>query len=103
MEEKRSAERIEFPLKFNNSTDIVISVKNVSESGICIVMNEPYDVGRYFSRSFILPSGTGINILGKIVWQKMKKHNEYETGIQFISLGSTDREHLVQYINSVLE
>ena len=102
MVEKRSNILVEFPLDFKISTDIVIAIKNVSEHGICVIMNEAYDVGRYFSRSFILPSGAGINILGKVVWQKMKRHNEYETGIQFISMGSTDREHLIQYINSVL-
>ncbi|MBN2531948.1 MAG: PilZ domain-containing protein [Spirochaetales bacterium] len=99
MKEKRSIQRVEFPSDFKNSTDI-IAVKDVSEHGICVIMNEPYDVGRYFSRSFLLPSGAGINILGKVMWQKIKKHNEYETGIQFISLGSADREHLMRYIKN---
>jgi hypothetical protein len=103
VEEKRTAQRVELQFDFKNSIDRVIAVKNVSENGICILTDELYESGRYFSRNFILPGGAGINILGKVMWQKMKKHNQYETGIQFISLGSTDREHLMHYLNKTLK
>lgn len=99
MNEKRGTERVELHLDLKNSSDQVIVLKNVSGQGLCVISNEPYDIGRYFSRRFILPNGSSINILGKVVWQKMKKRNEYESGIKFISLGSTDREYLTQYIS----
>jgi hypothetical protein len=99
LEEKRTSERVELHIEFEEPVDRVVAVKNVSEHGICIITNEMYETGRYFSRGFILPGGAGINILGKVMWQKTMKQNEYETGINFISLRSTDREHLMRYIN----
>ena len=103
MEEKRSAERVELNIDLVNSTDNVLSLKNVSEQGVCVITSEKYSVGRYFTRSFILPNGSGINIFGKVMWQKGKNHKLYETGVKFVSLGSTDREHLNQYIKKALK
>ena len=103
MEEKRSVERVELNINFDNSTDRVISLRNVSEHGLCVITSEEYSVGRYFTRNFILPNGSGVNIFGKVVWQKSKNHNMYENGSEFISLGSTDRVHLNQYIKNALK
>ena len=99
MKEKRRTKRVELHIDLYNSTQSEIDAKNVCEHGMCIITNEPHDVGKYFRRSFILPNGAGISIFGKVVWRKIQKTNKYKTGIQFISLGSTDREHLIQYIN----
>ena len=100
MKEKRRVERVELRTDLSDSTEGVIEAKNVCEHGMCVITNEPYDVGKYFRRSFILPNGSVINIFGKVVYCNTQKQHKYETGIQFISLRSTDREHLMQYIRT---
>jgi len=103
MDEKRSVERVELNMEFEKSADNILMLKNVSEQGICVITTEKLAVGRYFTRNFILPDGLGINIFGKVMWQRIKSKDIYETGIEFISLGSTDREHLNQYIKKTLK
>ncbi|MBN2442222.1 MAG: PilZ domain-containing protein [Spirochaetales bacterium] len=103
MTERRRTSRVELNIDITNSTENAIESKNVNEHGLCLITSEQFDVGQYFRRSFILPTGAGISIFGKVVWCQIKKHKVYESGIQFISLGSADKEHLRQFIKKKLK
>lgn len=84
--------------------------KNISEGGICIIVDEKIDAGEILNLKIGLTSQGIIQIQGKIDWVngfpmiKGEKYKEkYATGIEFINVSPVKQKQIKQFISTLQE
>ena len=110
MKDKRRCDRVSVRVKVNHDHENTITIRNLSQSGMCVLSEDPLEEGRYFSRMFPLPDGKNINVFGKIVWTSAVGNNtgragsarNHLSGIEFISINTGDKESIALFVESAL-
>jgi len=105
-------EKISFPLGISGNKKQVQSA-NISPGGIAIELNTALETGDVLNMEIIIPeyykynpsykytdliTDLKINAIGTVRFQKRKRANLYETGIEFSSIDIDDRHALKRYI-----
>jgi hypothetical protein len=103
MKERRRFRRVEIDVLVNFSEKAIARTKNVNQLGICIVTDVPFKAGIYLNLIFTLPDGTTIETLGKVIWQRKIKSNEYENGIEFYNIKPDKKKKLEDFVKGYYE
>ena len=107
MEERRSSPRLDVVLKvrFERKEDFQEAlVHNISQMGVYLATDRPFDVGYQFLIEIDLPNDKGqINGKCEVVWVNQVEATDYPKGmgVQFVELGSRDRELLEEYLKEL--
>lgn len=78
--------------------------KDVSEDGICLILDERLQIADKLQIELILPTKKTINLIGKVSWVRQygvvaENHKRnYDTGIEFIDIAEEDRKEIAQFI-----
>ncbi len=77
----------------------IVTVKNISEGGICVVSDSELRAGTVLEAEILLRSHDleRFKVFCQAVWTK-KSTGGYETGMQFLGIKETDGMQLKQYI-----
>ena len=104
MDDRRSSPRLDVILKvrFERKEDFQEAlIHNISQMGVYLATDRPFDVGSQFLIEIDLPNDKG-QIKGKceVVWVNQVEAKDYPKGmgVQFIELGGSDRERLEEYL-----
>ncbi len=112
MIERRKFPRLNFRVNFEynilNKTrikDEPAETKNISESGICIILLDKVTVGDKLNLKFHFPNiNTPIKTTGIVVWTQeftvgiVDTSIAYDVGVEFIDISQEDRDKINQYI-----
>lgn len=107
MEDRRSSPRLDVVLKvrFEKKEDFQEAlVHNISQMGVYLATDRPFDVGYQFLIEIDLPNDKGqINGRCEVVWVNQVEVKDYPKGmgVQFVELGSRDRELLEEYLKEL--
>lgn len=105
---RRSAER--FPIEWavdcvTDETFLYAAITNISELGIFVACEAPFEVGTLVSLRFAPQGSAGFVLPGRVQW--VNQHRPFSPcrnrgmGIQFVDLGSEDRERIVEAIHTI--
>ena len=107
MEDRRQSPRLDVILKvrFERKEDFQEAlIHNISQLGVYLATDRPFDVGYQFLIEIDLPNGKG-QIQGKceVVWVNQVEAKDYPKGmgVQFTELKSKDRELLTEYLEEL--
>jgi len=77
-------------------------VKDISQSGICFIVDEKLEVGTVIEVSLSLEHLDFCFVAkGVVRWvNEIVKNRRYEAGVKFIDLPETDVRRLINYMNS---
>ena len=107
MEDRRSSPRLDVILKvrFERKEDFQEAlIHNISQVGVYLATDRPFDVGYQFLIEIDLPNHKG-QIKGKceVVWVNQVEAKDYPKGmgVQFIELKSKDRKLLTEYLEEL--
>ncbi|MBN1698246.1 MAG: PilZ domain-containing protein [Spirochaetales bacterium] len=98
MRERRRFRRLELDVLVNFSEKARARAKNISLLGICIITNIPFHAGVYLNLLITLPDTTTIETLGRVIWQRKIKPDEYENGIEFYNINPNEKNKLDDFI-----
>jgi len=107
MEERRSSPRLDVILKvrFERKEDFQEAlIHNISQMGVYLATDRPFDVGSQFLIEIDLPNHKG-QVKGRceVVWVNQVEAKDYPKGmgVQFVELTSKDRELLEEYLKEL--
>ena len=107
MEDRRKSPRLDVILKvrFERKEDFQEAlIHNISQLGVYLATDRPFDVGYQFLIEIDLPNDKG-QIQGKceVVWVNQVEAKDYPKGmgVQFMELKSKDRELLTEYLEEL--
>ena len=107
MQERRESPRLDVVLRvrFERKEDLQEAlIHNISQMGVYLATDRPFDVGYQFLIEIDLPNDKG-QISGKceVVWVNQVEATDYPKGmgVQFVELGSRDRELLEEYLQEL--
>jgi len=107
MEDRRQSPRLDVILKvrFERKEDFQEAlIHNISQVGVYLATDRPFDVGYHFLIEIDLPNDKG-QIKGKceVVWVNQVEAKDYPKGmgVQFIELKSKDRQRLTEYLGEL--
>lgn len=112
----KAEERREFP-RLNILTDVIYTklavqdkeklslTKNISQSGICIIIYEQLKDSDILDLRIYLPDDkTPIEAVGRVVWIKgfiigdISKGKRYDAGVEFIKISAKDKDKISKYV-----
>ncbi len=110
MEEKRRFPRFEiavgvrwagiFPDTRLGKVEEADMTKNISEGGICLIVEDKLVVGDRLQLKIELPGGKVVNAVGRTVWRDSvdvslgKDKKSHRVGIEFLNIPSQHREEI---------
>jgi len=107
MQDRRSSPRLDVVLKvrFETKEDFQEAlIHNISQMGVYLATDTPFDVGSQFLIEIDLPNDKG-QIKGKceVVWVNQIEAKDYPKGmgLQFVELTGSDRELLEEYLREL--
>ncbi len=71
---------------------------NISEGGMCIRSEKPFDAGIFILADFSLPSEKPIRVISRIIWSRASDSGGYDSGMEFWYIEDEDRHYLGKYI-----
>lgn len=84
--DKRKHERLHIKEQVNTPDSKVITGRNVSLGGICILMENKLDIDSLIDVEFYLPGNSNkFTAHAKVKWRE-KSDKGYETGLEFIDI-----------------
>jgi len=106
---RRSAERFDIEWSVDCVTDdtfLYAAITNISELGIFVACDQPFEVGTMVSLRFAPQGGAEPFALpGRVQWVNLHKPlapcRNPGMGIQFVDLGPDDRERIVEAIHTI--
>jgi len=107
MQDRRKSPRLDVVLKvrFETKEDFQEAlIHNISQMGVYLATDTPFDVGYKFLIKIDLPNDKGqINGKCEVVWVNQVEAKDYPKGmgVQFVELGSKDRELLEDYLKEL--
>jgi len=85
-----------------NHTGVMLDISsNISEGGLCLLMNEEHDKNTMLTLKIPVTNGEVIHVWGIAVWQSPQQDDGatvYNTGIQFVAIGDEEKEKLSAFI-----
>ncbi|MEJ2363703.1 MAG: TIGR02266 family protein [Deltaproteobacteria bacterium] len=107
MEDRRNSPRLDVILRvrFERKEDFQEAlIHNISQLGVYLATDRPFDVGYQFLIEIDLPNDKG-QIQGKceVVWVNQVEAKDYPRGmgVQFMELKSKDRQLLTEYLEEL--
>jgi len=107
MDDRRSTPRLDVILKVRFATKEDFQealIHNISQMGVYLATDTPFDVGYKFLIEIDLPNDKG-QIKGKceVVWVNQVEAKDYPKGmgVQFVELGSKDKGLLEEYLKEL--
>ena len=107
MQDRRKSLRLDVVLKvrFERKEDFQEAlIHNISQMGVYLATDRPFDVGYQFLIEIDLPNNKG-QIQGKceVVWVNQVEAKDYPMGmgVQFVELASKDQELLEEYLKEL--
>ena len=107
MKDRRTSPRLDVILKvrFESKEDFQEAlIHNISQMGVYLATDRPFDVGYQFLIEIDLPNHKG-QVKGKceVVWVNQVEAKDYPKGmgVQFIELKSKHKEHLEEYLKEL--
>ena len=107
MQDRRSIPRLDVVLKvrFERKEDFQEAlIHNISQKGVYLATDRPFDVGYQFLIEIDLPDDKGqIKGACEVIWVNEVEAKDYPKGmgVQFVELGSKDRELLEDYLKEL--
>ena len=107
MEDRRKSPRMDVVLRvrFQSKEDLQEAlIHNISQLGVYLATDTPFDVGYQFQIEINLPGDKGaINGSCKVIWVNEIDAEDYPKGmgVQFIDLTPKDRDLLIEYLNEL--
>jgi hypothetical protein len=81
----------------------VITVVNISHTGICFRTDNSVDSGSSVELRITLPTGKPVNLLGKVIWSNpLFETKEFNTGVKIMNVNSQDAKQFVHFYQSQL-
>jgi Tfp pilus assembly protein PilZ len=96
--DRRIKPRIELDVIVNCSRDSKSWIKNISEGGMCIRSEKPFDIGIFILADFSLPSEKPIRVISRILWSRPSDSSGFDSGMEFWYIEDEDRHYLGKYI-----
>ncbi len=95
------APRIPLDVEVNFDGNKFVYSKNISETGIALISDSPFDEGQFIQLKFTLP-GNNNEILahGKVVRVVAVSENFYECGVSFWDIADEDKEKLQDFFRN---
>ena len=76
---------------------------DVSEGGMCLEVNQQYELGSTLNLRFLLPGMKEYTeVAAKVSWVKEAQKGAYLTGLEFTDLSAMDRRRLSQFMEQAL-
>ncbi|HQP91983.1 MAG TPA: PilZ domain-containing protein [Candidatus Omnitrophota bacterium] len=78
--------------------------RNISEGGVCMVVDEPVRKGDIIELDLELPNSRIIHANGRVAWASEfdiiggKVEQKYDIGIEFIGLSDADRQEIKKFV-----
>jgi len=107
MEDRRSSPRLDVILKvrFERKEDFQEAlIHNISQMGVYLATDRPFDVGYQFLIEIDLPNDKGqINCKCEVVWVNQVEATDYPRGmgVQFVELQSKQKKLLEEYLKEL--
>ena len=107
MDDRRRSPRLDVVLKvrFETREDFQDAlIHNISQTGVYLAMDAPFDVGYQFTIEINLPNGKGqINGKCEVIWVNEIEAENYPKGmgVQLVELEPQDRELLEEYLKEL--
>ena len=99
--EKRKHPRYPLDVKVNSIQYGFATSKDLSEGGICLIAEEPFEVGSMISLSFFLPDDGGeIAAICRVMWNRKVSEHFYENGVRFWDIEDAEMEKLNSFFDS---
>ena len=88
-------------VRVNCDFDAICHSKDISEGGICIITQQPAEVGKMLNLEFLLPDRVNpIESFGKVMWCKKAIEYLYENGISFWDIKDKEQLEIKKYLES---
>ncbi len=93
--------RIPLDVRVNCDFDAIAHSKDISEGGICLITQQPAEVGKILNLVFLLPDRAyPIESFGKVMWCKTAIEYLYENGISFWDIKEKEQLEIKKYLES---
>lgn len=82
--------------------------KDISEGGICLIIEEKLQIGDRLQLEIGLPSKKNITAVGKVAWVSEygviydNHKRNYDTGVEFMEIEETDRQEISTFVFGVM-
>jgi len=100
MENKRRFQRVNLEILVNYGKKAPAKTLNISEDGICLLVEKPLEIKSFLTLVFTLPNSIEIKAIGKVVWNRKIGTYAFKNGIEFWNIDESDKKALKQYISS---
>ena len=107
MDDRRRSPRLDVVLKvrFESKKDFQDAlIHNISQTGVYLVTDAPFDIGYQFTIEINLPNDKGqINGKCEVIWVNEIEAEDYPKGmgVQLVELEPQDREILEEYLKEL--
>lgn len=92
------APRLPLDVQVNCDGNKFVYSKNISESGIALISEEDFPVGKFIQMQFFLPEDGGqITAYGKVVRSAVASEHYFEIGVSFWDIEDSDRDTLKSF------
>jgi len=98
IDNKKKNVNTELSAIINSNFDNLERVKDIEESGLCIISNKEYEKDVFILLLLLIPNSLPIQAFAYIAWQKKINENIYETCIEFCYMAEEGKKILRNYI-----
>ena len=100
---RRASPRVSLDVVVNCGRNAIAHTRDISEGGLCLIIDEPAEVGRMLHLCFTIPGQTGrIDGFGKVAWCRRALTQHYLAGVQFWDINEDERTAIMSYLNQRL-
>ena len=101
---RRVFPRVSLDVVVNCGQSAIAHSRDISEGGLCLIVDRPMEEGKMLHLSFTLPGQTGkIDGFGKIVWSRKALTQHHLVGVQFWDVHDQDKKSILDYLSQQLE